>query len=506
MDACAASASFAFSQPLSGTDRERILEALRAIAGSRGVISDPAEIAAASLDSRRRRQGSALALVKPDSTEAVAEVVRLARREGLCIVPQSGNTSTVGGATPDPGSPANARTLILSLSRMNRILEVDPVNGTMTCEAGVILARAAEAARAAGRQFPISLAAEGSAQIGGTLAANAGGIHVVRYGMARRACLGLEAVLADGTVLNLMRSVRKDNAGYALRELFIGSEGTLGIITRAVIELPPLPAGRITAWCPLGSLEAAEALFLALEGFAGNAIAAFELMSEASLRFVYAQGLTPPSPAASDWTVLFDLELSGRDDPGAMLDGLAAALDPLFAAGALADAVIAKSEAEAEALWRIREEIPTAVRSSGGNIKNDVSVPRGSLCRFIRRVFDRLAEEMPWSAPAIFGHYGDGNLHFNIGSDPALGKGFWKQHELAVHRLVNDEVMAFGGSAAAEHGVGAKAEVLEHRKDPAELALMLKIRAALDPLGTLNPGRVVRWPANVWRNPEEAWD
>lgn len=496
----------AFCAPLTDAERDQIFQALLEIVGPRGLVTAPDEIAAASLDSRRRRQGSALALVRAASTEEVSAVVRLAGEWGLCIVPQCGNTSTVGGATPEPESPANRRTIILSLSRMNRILSVDPVNAAMTVEAGVILAKAAEAAREAGYLYPISLAAEGTAEIGGTLAANAGGVHVVRYGMARRSCLGIEVVLADGRVVNLMRSVRKDNTGYDLRDLFIGSEGTLGIITKAVLDLSALPAGRLTVWAPLGSLEAVEKLFETVEKFAGPALTAFELMSEASLDFVYAEGRTSPTTAKSDWTVLFDLALTGRDDPDNMTEGLIEALEPLFDSGDVLDAVLAKNEDEAQALWQLREEIPTAVRSSGGNIKNDISVPRGSLCRFIRETFAEFEEKTPWLTPAIFGHYGDGNLHFNLGNRPELGKGFWKQHEREVHRMVNDAVIRFGGSVAAEHGVGAKAALLERTKDPVELELMKTIRAALDPKGILNPGRVVRWPDNVWRNPAEAWD
>ena len=354
----------AFCAPLTDAERDQIFQALLEIVGPRGLVTAPDEIAAASLDSRRRRQGSALALVRAASTEEVSAVVRLAGEWGLCIVPQCGNTSTVGGATPEPESPANRRTIILSLSRMNRILSVDPVNAAMTVEAGVILAKAAEAAREAGYLYPISLAAEGTAEIGGTLAANAGGVHVVRYGMARRSCLGIEVVLADGRVVNLMRSVRKDNTGYDLRDLFIGSEGTLGIITKAVLDLSALPAGRLTVWAPLGSLEAVEKLFQTVEKFAGSALTAFELMSEASLDFVYAEGRTSPTTAKSDWTVLFDLALTGRDDPDNMTEGLIEALEPLFDSGDVLDAVLAKNEDEAQALWQLREEIPTATCTS----------------------------------------------------------------------------------------------------------------------------------------------
>lgn len=496
--------------PLPAASCRHILEELRRTVGDDHVITDEGTLLAASLDSRRRRQGSALALVRPGSTGEVSAVVRLASREGLFVIAQGGNTSTVGGATPDPGSPANGRTILLQLSRMNRIQPVDTVNGTVTVEAGAVLERVQEAARSAGRLFPVSLAARGSAQIGGVLAANAGGIHVVRYGMARRSCLGLEVVLADGRVLDLMRSVRKDNAGYDLRDLFIGSEGTLGIITRAVLQLESLPAGRITLFASLGSLRSVERLFETVEDFAGPALAAFELISREALAYVLKPhdgrpGLRAPCTPA-DWMVLLDLGLSPRDmagDPGAQLE---AALVPLVEDGTLTDAAVATSEAQCEAFWRLREEIPTAVRAAGGNIKNDISVPRGSLCSFIEETYAAFRKTSPWLVPVVFGHYGDGNLHFNLGSSPEFERGYWKRHEQDVHRYVNDTVVRYGGSVAAEHGVGAKAAVLERVKAPLELELMTRIRAALDPAGTLNPGRVVRWPRDAWRNPDDAWD
>ena len=500
----------AFSEELSAADSVRILDVLRAICGPAHVITAPEEVAAASLDSRRRRQGDALALVRPGSTEEVSRILALASRERLPVVAQGGNTSTVGGATPDPESPANARTVVLQLSRMNRIESIDAVNGTMTVGAGVVLARAQEAAREAGRLLPVSLAAEGSAQIGGILAANAGGVHVVRYGMARRSCLGLEVVLADGRVLDLMRSVRKDNAGYDLRDLFVGSEGTLGVITRAVLALEALPAGRISLFAALGNLRAVERLFETVEAFAGPGLAAFELISREALSFVLEdhdgmKGRRAPC-AVSDWMVLLDLTHTNREDPERLAEDLENALAPLFEDGALIDAAIARTESQAGDFWRLREEIPTAVRAAGGNIKNDVSVPRGQLRRFIEETYAEFARLEPWALPAVFGHYGDGNLHFNIGNRPEFGRGFWKSREREIHRLVNDAVMRFGGSVAAEHGVGAKVPVLERTKSPVELDVMRRIRAALDPEGILNPGRVVRWPENAWRNPGDAWD
>lgn len=490
---------------LSEEDRERLIRELSDLLGADHVITDAGEIKAASLDSRRRRQGEALALLRPGTPEEVAAILRFAANNHLVVIPQGGNTSTVGGATPNPESPLNARTLILQLSRMNRILAIDAVNSTMTVEAGAVLERVQAAAKEAGKLFPVSFAAQSTAQIGGMLAANAGGVHVVRYGMARRNCLGIEVVLADGRILNLMRSVRKDNASYDLRDLFIGSEGTLGVITKAVLDLSALPAGRITVFASLGELRAVEKLFTTLEDFAGPSLTAFELISKPALEPVIAAGRKAPIEP-SDWMVLFDLSYTKREDPEAFAESLTDALSPLFEDGTLTDAAIAQTETQAEALWTLREEIPTAVRASGGNIKNDISVPRGSLCAFIEETYARFEKEAPWLLPMIFGHYGDGNLHFNLGNKPELGPGYWKAHEREIHRLVNDEVVRFGGSVAAEHGVGAKIQVLERTKDPLELELMKKLRGVFDPEGILNPGRVVRYPENVWQNPKEAWD
>lgn len=490
---------------LSEEDRSRILHELSQILGADHVVADSSEIKAASLDSRRRRQGEALALLRPGTPEEVAKILKYASKNHLVVIPQGGNTSTVGGATPNPESPLNARTVILQLSRMNRILGIDAANGTMTVEAGAVLERVQTAAKDAGKLFPISFAAQGTAQIGGMLAANAGGVHVVRYGMARRNCLGIEVVLADGRILNLMRGVRKDNAGYDLKDLFIGSEGTLGVITKAVLDLSALPAGRITVFASLGELRAAERLFTTLEDFAGPSLTAFELISRAALEPVIAAGRKAPIEP-SDWMVLFDLSYTKREDPEAFAASLSDALSPLFEDGSLTDAAIAQTETQAEALWTLREEIPTAVRATGGNIKNDISVPRGSLCAFIDETYRRFDKEAPWLLPMIFGHYGDGNLHFNLGNKPEFGPGYWKKFEREIHRLVNDEVVKFGGSVAAEHGVGAKITVLERTKDPLELELMKKLRSVFDPEGILNPGRVVRYPEGVWQNPKEAWD
>ena len=465
-----------------------LLEALRRIVGTANVITSPAEVRAAALDGRGRRQGAACAVVRPGSTAETAAVMKAAADAGLTVIAQGGNTSNVGGATPDPGLPeeAAASTLILQTGRMRRILGVDPVNNTVTVEAGAVLQAVQEAAAEHHRLFPLSLAAEGSCQIGGVIAANAGGVHVLRYGSARRMVLGLKVVLASGEVLDLMRALRKDNAGYSLKELFIGSEGTLGIITEAVLTLEPEPRSIISGWTSLSGLEAVETLFSRLESVFGPGLTAFELIGRTPLESLReAAGLEPPV-AAADWQVLFDISdwKSAEGDPAALEE----ALMPLIENGTLADAAVSQSDADREAFWRCRETIPPAVKRLGGNVKHDISVPRSALVGFIRDTSAALKAAFPGVEPSIFGHYGDGNLHFNVGPKSAAFP-----HEEAIHRLVHDRVSAAGGSIAAEHGVGSlKTDELVRLKTPGEIAAMRALKRAFDPENRLNPGRVVR--------------
>lgn len=454
------------------------------------VIVDPHEIQAAALDGRGRRQGRALAIVRPASTQEVSAVLAAAQAFGAVVIAQGGNTSNVEGATPSPAASEEEalRTIILQTRRMNRILEIDPVDNTATVEAGVVLERLQEAARDAGRLFPLSLAAEGTAEIGGVLATNAGGVHVLRYGMARSLALGLKVVLADGTVLDLMRRLRKDNSGYDLRDLFIGSEGTLGVITEAVLKLEPLPRARLTFFAPLASLSAVEMLFTKLEAAFGPSLTAYELIGRSPLAAVLAEEMHEAPFEPADWQVLADVSLFGDEAEEVRAgDALETLLMDEIESGRLLNAVLARSETQAAALWAIREGIPGAVKRRGGNVKHDVSVPRSKLVGFVVETVKELEARFPGIEPSIFGHYGDGNLHFNVGPKTAFA------HEEEIHETVYRAVLAAGGSIAAEHGVGAmKVEALQASKSPSELALMRTLKRTLDPENRLNPGRVVR--------------
>ncbi|MDR3770537.1 MAG: FAD-binding oxidoreductase [Sutterella sp.] len=471
------------------------LDRLTAALGAAHVLTSPDDVAHASLDGRGRRQGTCLAVLRPGSTEEVARVMRIAREENLVVIAQGGNTSNVEGATPSPGWPddLNRRTVVLQTARMNRILAIDPVNNTAHVEAGVVLAKLAEAAKEADRLFPLSFAAEGSAQMGGVLATNAGGVHVLRYGNTRALTLGLKVVLADGRVLDLTRSLRKDNAGYDLKQLFIGSEGTLGIITEAVVKLEPRPQSRTVLWLTLADLKAVEGLFTALEREAGPTLTAFELIGRSPLvSAITVRGFTPPTDPA-DWQVLAEISHMRADDADAANERLTDMLGELMDAGLITDGAVSQSEDQADALWAIREGIPGAVKRQGGNVKHDVSVPRSRMVEVIERTTAALRAAVPMSEPSIFGHYGDGNLHFNVGAVAgSLTKAIFA-FEDEIHRIVHDHVLAAGGSIAAEHGVGAmKTLELERTKDPVELDLMRTVKRALDPEGRLNPGRVVR--------------
>lgn len=469
-----------------------VSEALRefcAAIGSANVITDPAECRTASLDGRGRRQGRAAAVLRPADTDETAAVMKIAAAQNLIVIAQGGNTSNVGGATPEPDAPDETaeRTVILQTVRMRRIFSVDPVNNTITLEAGVVLQTAQERAAEADRLLALSLAAEGSCQIGGVIAANAGGVHVLRYGMARRQILGLKVVLASGEVLDLMRSLRKDNAGYALRELFIGSEGTLGIITEAVLALEPMPRAIVSGWVSVSGLDAVPALFTDLEHAFGPGLTAFELIGASPLSALKeAAGMTPPVPTAP-WQVLFDVS-SWRDDADQTAEALEGVLGTLLDEGLLTDGVLSRSESEREAFWRCRETIPSAVKRLGGNVKHDISVPRSALCRFIEDTCDALSAAFPGVVPSVFGHFGDGNLHFNVGPASVAFA-----HEEAIHRLVHDRVIAAGGSVAAEHGVGSlKTDEIARTKSHAEICAMAALKRAFDPENRLNPGRIVR--------------
>lgn len=463
-----------------------LIERLHALLGPAGCLTDPADLAPALADWRGLYRGAALALLRPASTAEVAAAVRLCAEAGIAITPQGGNTSMVGGATPDTG-PHN---VILSLARMDRVRDLDPVDLTMTVEGGLILKRAQEIAADANTLFPLSLGAEGSATIGGVLSTNAGGNTTVRYGNARDLMLGLEVVLPDGTVWNGLRRLRKDNTGYALRHLFVGAEGTLGIITAAVLRLLPRPRENEVALCAVPSEDAALALFRRLRDRDETGIRAFEYMSGAGVDLVrrHLPEIAVPLAAAPHYA-LVDLAATRPDARLRAL--LEAVLEEALDAGDVLDAAIGESEAQRAALWRIREEHPEAQKRAGASVKNDVSVPVSRTPELMRRASAACAALIPGVRPAPFGHLGDGNIHMNLvqpeGADPAA---FLARADDLMH-AVNDVVRDLDGSFSAEHGIGRlKPAMLAEWRGGPELDLMRRIKAAVDPTGRMNPGRV----------------
>lgn len=435
--------------------------------------------------------GRAAAVVAPGSTEEVAAVMAACSRAGAAVVPQSGNTGLCGGAAPDP----SGEQVLLSLHRMRRIRSLDTDNDTMTVEAGCVLADVQGAAAAADRLFPLSLAAEGSCMIGGNLATNAGGINVLRYGNARALCLGLEVVLPDGRIWNGLRGLRKDNSGYDLRDLFIGSDGTLGLITAAVLRLFPRPRQTATALLAIQDPETAVALLETLRRDSGDSLTACELMSHTSLAMAVAhvRGCRDPFAEPHPWYLL--VELTTPQDGDGLGATLEAALEHAFEAGQVRDAVIAQSLDERRRLWHLRESIPEGQSREGASIKHDIAVPVSRIPAFLARATERVTAALPGVRPCPFGHLGDGNIHFNLSQPPGADRQAFLDQWQACSRLVHDTVTEFHGSIAAEHGVGQlKREELQRLKDPVELALMRDLKRALDPQGILNPGKVVTPP------------
>jgi FAD/FMN-containing dehydrogenase len=456
-----------------------IPQRLADIVGAGNVLTAPADTQPYLTDWRRQYSGRADCVARPASTEEVSRVVALCAREGVAIVPQGGNTGLCGGSVPA----GEGRQIVLSLSRMNRIRSLDPLNDTLTAEAGCVLAAVQKAADDAGRLFPVSLAAEGSCQIGGNLSTNAGGVNVLRYGSSREQVLGLEVVLPDGRVWDGLRALRKDNTGYDLKQLFLGAEGTLGIITAAVLRLYPKPTASATAWIALETPRAAVELLARLRERLGDRLTAFELVSRACLEAVLAHSphTTDPLRGAHPWHVL--AELADGGDPAALRERVERALAESAERGALRDAVLAQSEAQARALWRIRETIPEAQFT---NVKHDISVAVSKTPELIELAGAALRKAFPDSRPYIFGHVGDGNLHYNIGPESLL------RERAAVNRIVYDAVDRLGGSISAEHGLGQlKREEIRAHKSALEMELMRRLKDALDPAGLMNPGKVI---------------
>jgi FAD/FMN-containing dehydrogenase len=449
-------------------------------------LSAPDDMAPFLTDWRRRWTGRAHAVAQPESAQDVAAVVQWCRANGRPIVAQGGNTGLSGGATPD----GSGEGVVLSLTRMARVRAVDPLSDTMTVEAGCTLLQVQEAAREAGRLFPLSLAAEGSCTIGGNLATNAGGVQVLRYGTARELCLGLEVVTADGEVWDGLRALRKDNTGYDLRDLFIGSEGTLGIITAAVLKLYPLPAQRTAAFAAVASPDTALAVFERARRRLGPSLTACELVSDVCLGLVLSHlpGARAPFEHRAPWYLL--LEASGDQ---AAADGLQAVLEEAMEAGRVEDAAISSSIAQFQALWMLREGVSEAQGAQGKTIKHDIALPIAALPRFMKEAAAAVAQRAPEVRLVVFGHLGDGNLHYNI-SPPVGGMatGEFEALETPLNALVHDLVAKHGGSISAEHGLGVlRRDEAARYKSPVEKMLMQRIKAALDPQGLMNPGKVL---------------
>jgi FAD/FMN-containing dehydrogenase len=466
----------------------QLTEQLAAIVGKIAVITDAQEAAPYATDWRKRYFGKPLAVVKPASTAEVAAVMRLCAETRTAVVPQGGNTGLCGGATPD----AAGTQIVLNLSRLNRVRAVDAVNNTITVEAGCVLANLQQAAAAAGRLFPLSLAAEGSCEIGGNLSTNAGGTAVLRYGNARDLVLGLEVVLPDGQVWDGLRGLRKDNTGYDLKQLFVGAEGTLGVITAAVLKLFPQPRARATALVALESPAKALQLLSHIQGACGDRLTGFELMSALCLSLVAKHFPATRLPFAQSHPQYVLLELSDTASAASLDTALHEALDEASESGLVLDAVVAASGMQAAALWSLRENIPEAQVHEGKQIKHDVSVPISRIAEFIAVTDAELQRAFPGVRMVTFGHLGDGNLHYNIAPAAGGDEDAFMARAGEVSRVVHDSAARFAGSISAEHGLGQyKRDAILRYKSPLEMELMRRIKAALDPQGIMNPGKVL---------------
>jgi len=461
------------------------LARIAAIVGASGIVS-PADAAPLLRDERGLYRGAAALVVRPKSVAECAAVVRVCFEAGLGVVPQGGNTGYCGGATPFDGE----RQILLSLARLNSVREVDTVGFTMTAEAGVVLARAQDAAREHGLLFPLSMGSEGSAQIGGTLSTNAGGLAVLRYGTMRELVLGLEVVLPNGDVLSELRGLRKDNTGYDSKALFLGAEGTLGVITTAVLKLFPEPRSRVTAWLAVANVAAACRLLGRARRESGDQVVSAEYVSRRSLELVlrHVEGARDPLGNVAEHYVLLELA-SADDDLRAKLERV---LATGLADGEILDGAIAASLAQRSAFWLLRERVPEAERRDGGSVKHDVAVRIGRIPEFLARAESKLAAVAPHRL-SVYGHIGDGNLHFNVLPPPGQGvDAFRESVGAALSSCVHDLAADLGGSFSAEHGVGIlKVQELARYKPPAALALMRSLKAALDPRGIMNPGKVL---------------
>lgn len=462
-----------------------VIARLKSAAGPGGFSEDPAEIAPHLVEWRSKYRGHTQLLLKPRTTEAVAAILAVCNETRTPVVPQGGNTGLVGGQIPLNGE------VLLSLARLDRIRRIDARDMSVVAEAGVVLATLQAAAEDAGCFFPLSLAAEGSCTIGGNLATNAGGVNVLRYGTARAQVLGLEVVLADGRVLDLLRTLRKDNTGYDLKQLFVGAEGTLGVITAAALRLYPRPSQHETAFLAVRDPQSAVALLHRLEAASGGLVSAFELMSRRALDFVLAHipNSADPLAAPSPWYVLAEIATAGA---APVRDPFEAAIAAAIDDGLVADAAVAASESQRRALWHLRESMSEAQKFEGASIKHDIAVPVDRVPEFLARGIAVVERLVPGVRPVPFGHLGDGNIHFNFsvpeGGDNDAFLARWSEVSRAVHDIVHD----FNGSISAEHGLGVmKRDDILRYKSATEMELMRALKRLFDPNAILNPGKVV---------------
>ena len=467
---------------------ETIRQALSEILSPDGVLTDAVDIEPYLVDQRRLYQGHALAVALPRSVEQVSRILEFCNHHRIGVVPHGGNTGYCGGATPDE----SGEQIVVAMRRMNRIRSVDPLNYSLVAEAGCILAEVQRAADAAERFFPLSLGSEGTCQIGGNLSTNAGGLSVLRYGMMRDLVLGLEVVLADGRVLSSTSALRKDNTGYDIKSLFIGAEGTLGIITAASLKLFPKIRASATAFAAVPTVRAAVDLLARLKESSGDRVSSFELIPRigVDLTTQHIPGVGDPLEKPYPWYVLCELTSARAADPldSVMEEALGGALEE----GLVLDAAVARSERERAALWKLRESIPEAQRVDGASLKHDISVTINSLPDFVERACAWITEHVPDGRLVVYGHVGDGNLHFNLNQAPGSDRSTFLAREPVIKRAVHDFVREFGGSFSAEHGIGRlKVHELERYAPPVELDLMRAVKKALDPNGVLNPGKVL---------------
>jgi len=465
-----------------------VVDRIAAVVGAAGLVTEAAGMEPYTIDWRKRYAGRPLAVVRPASVREVAGVIKICAETRTAVVPQGGNTGLQGGGITD----ASGTQILLSTTRLNRVRAIDPVNNTITVEAGCVLAEVQRAAEAAGRLFPLSLGAEGSANIGGNLSTNAGGTGVLRYGNTRDLALGLEVVLADGEVWDGLRGLRKDNTGYDLKHLFIGAEGTLGVITAAVMKLYPMPAARLTGIAAVGSPEDAIRLLEIAQRQSGDALTGFEMFSDFCLSLVVKHFPATRTPLRVRHPQYVLIEISDARSEESARSEIESVLAEAMEAGIVLDAVVAQSLAQVETMWALRENITEAQRHEGQNVKHDVSVPISRIAEFIAATDAEIRRAHPDVRMVTFGHLGDGNLHYNVAGPQEVPPDVFMREAAGLTRIVHDSVARFNGSISAEHGLGqAKREEIRRYKPALELELMRRVKAALDPLGIMNPGKVI---------------